>query len=159
MMHNNSFTTAFLVGQSAAEVFQAVTNVRGWWSETIEGGTSALNDEFHYQVKDIHTCSMKLTEVVPEQRVVWLVLDNHFSFTKEQGEWKGTSIIFDISSKGGKTELRFTHAGLVSGQECYGICSNAWTDYIQNSLKDLITTGKGHPNSREFDPRVATQPA
>jgi len=37
--------------------------------------------------------------------------------------------------------------GLVPEYECYDICQNAWTNYIQNSLRNLIVTGKGQPNS------------
>lgn len=44
------------------------------------------------------------------------------------------------------TELRFTHAGLVPSIECYGDCSRAWGFYINESLRQLIMTGKGQPN-------------
>ena len=37
-MMGESYATSFRVDQSPAEVFKAVTNVRGWWSEEIEGG-------------------------------------------------------------------------------------------------------------------------
>jgi uncharacterized protein YndB with AHSA1/START domain len=145
------FSTTLLVDQTPKEVFQAINNVRGWWSEEIEGGTHKLNDEFTYHYKDVHRCKMKLIEVVPEKKVVWLVLDNYFSFTKDKSEWKDTTIHFDISTRDGKTQLRFTHQGLVQEYECFDICSNAWTDYIQNSLGKLIATGKGKPNKDEED--------
>jgi hypothetical protein len=81
---------------------------------------------------------MKLIEVVPNRKVVWLVLDNYFSFAKDQSEWKDTKVIFEISEKGNKTQMRFTHAGLIPQHECFEICSNAWTKYIQESLVSLI---------------------
>jgi len=148
-MTTRDFSTTILVDQTPNEVFNAVNNVRRWWSERIDGGTDQLNDEFTYQRWELHKCTMKLIEVVPDKKVVWLCLDNYFSFTKDQTEWVGTKIEFEIAEKDGKTELRFTHRGLTSAYECYNICFDAWTFYINGSLHDLITTGKGQPNARE----------
>jgi len=148
-MKDQSFSTTFSVDQTPNEVFNAVNNVRGWWSERIDGGTDQLNDEFTYQRWELHKCTMRLIEVVPDKKVVWLCLDNYFSFTKDQTEWVGTKIEFDISEKDGKTQLRFTHLGLTQAYECYDICFNVWTFYINGSLHDLITTGKGQPNPKE----------
>src|SRR5438034_459499 len=69
--------------------------------------------------------------------------------TKYKSEWTGTKIIFDISEKDNKTQLVLTHQGLVPEYECFDICKNAWTTYIQNSLRSLITTGKGMPNGKD----------
>ena len=143
------FATTILVDQSPEDVFNAVNNVRGWWSEEIEGGTEKLNDEFLYHYKDVHVSKMKLVEVVPNKKVVWLVLDNYFNFTKDNSEWQGTEIRFEISRTGNKTEVRFAHLGLVPAYECYDICSRAWNSYITYSFRCLITTGKGKPNPRE----------
>ena len=148
-MSNQDFTTTIVVDQSPKQVFDAISNVRGWWSEEIEGGTTKLNDVFDYHFKDVHRCKMQLVELIPDQKVVWLVLDNYFSFTKDESEWKGTKLIFEITPKNGKTQIRFTHQGLVPEYECYDICENAWTKYIQESLRGLITTGKGMPNNRD----------
>lgn len=145
------FTTTILVDRTPAEVFTAINNVRGWWSEEIEGNTDKLNDEFMYRYRDVHYCKMKLTEVVADKKVVWLVQDNHFSFTQDKSEWVGTQISFEISAEGGMTRLRFTHLGLVPEYECYNVCEEAWSNYIGNSLYGLITTGKGAPNPREGD--------
>lgn len=141
------FTTTIKVDQSPQEVFDAITNVRGWWSEEIEGDTIKLNDEFEYHYEDIHRCKVKLIEVIPNQKIVWLVEQNYFKFTKDKTEWTGTNPTFEISEKDGKTELRFTHVGLVPEYECFEICVGGWTNYIENSLFKLITTGKGAPNA------------
>jgi hypothetical protein len=146
-MNTSDFSTTMMVDQTPAEVFSAINNVRGWWSEEIEGSTDKLHDEFKYHYQDVHRCRIKLIEVIPEKKVVWLVMDNYFKFTNDKSEWKGTNIRFDISEKDNKTEIRFTHAGLVPEYECFEVCSNAWTQYVQQSLFSLITTGKGQPNS------------
>jgi uncharacterized protein YndB with AHSA1/START domain len=148
-MNNHDFTTAFTVDQTPEAAFAAITNVRGWWSEDIEGRTDKLGAEFKYRFRDIHRCKMKITELVPGKKAVWRVLENYFNFTSDESEWTGTDIIFDISGKGGKTEVRFTHVGLVPDYECYDACSDGWGTYINGSLKDLITKGKGQPNVGE----------
>ncbi|MCW4468543.1 SRPBCC domain-containing protein [Flavobacterium sp. MFBS3-15] len=144
-----SYTTAFSVSQSPAEVYTAITNVSKWWSEQVDGGTSEKGDEFTYQYKDVHISKMRIEEALPDKKIIWRVLNNHFNFISDETEWVGTRIIFEIQEKDGKTELRFTHDGLVPDYECYEICHDAWTSYIQGSLKSLITTGKGNPNTRE----------
>jgi hypothetical protein len=89
---------------------------------------------------------MKIIEFIPNKKVVWYVLENYFDFTHDKTEWKGTKIIFEISKKDNKTQIQFSHLGLVPAYECFDICSNAWSQYIQSSLRNLITTGKGEPN-------------
>jgi hypothetical protein len=145
-MTATDFNTSIVVDQTASEVFNAINNVRGWWSEDINGGTDKLNDEFSYSYGDAHRCQMNIIEMVPNKKIVWLVLDNYFNFTKDKTEWNGNKIIFEISEAHNKTELQFTQEGLVPEYECYDICQNAWSSYIQKSLRNLITTGKGQPN-------------
>jgi hypothetical protein len=148
-MSIQDFTTTLLVDQSPGEVFNAINNVRGWWSEDIDGSTEKLNDEFIYHYKDVHISRMKLIEVIPGKKVVWLVLDNHFNFTRDTSEWRGNKIIFEITEKDNKTQIQFTQVGLVPAYECYNICRDAWSNYINNSLRSLITTGKGQPNPKD----------
>ena len=148
-MNDQNFTTTIAVDQTPKEAFAAINNVRGWWSEEIEGSTDKLGEKFKYHFKDVHRCKLKITELIPGKKVVWHIFDNYFSFIKDKTEWKGTDIIFDISKKGNKTEVRFTHVGLVPEFECFDSCSNAWGSYINGSLRSLITTGKGQPNKKE----------
>ncbi|NII27682.1 SRPBCC domain-containing protein [Pseudoflavitalea sp. X16] len=148
-MATKDFTTTFVVDQTPEQVFNAINNVRGWWSEEVEGSTDKLNAEFNYHYKDVHVSKMKITELIPGKKVAWLVLENYFDFTKDKNEWKDNKIIFDITQKGNQTQLQFTQVGLVPAYECYDICRDAWTNYINNSLRSLITTSKGQPNPKE----------
>jgi len=145
-MKPENYTTTIMVNQSPEQVFKAINNVRSWWSEQIEGRTDALNELFNYHYQDVHRSTMKIVQFIPNKSVVWLVEDNYFNFIKDQSEWKGTKISFEISDKGSQTELVFTHVGLVPSYECYNICADAWSNYVQGSLKNLIEHGKGNPN-------------
>jgi hypothetical protein len=153
-MSNRNYTATISVDQSPKEAVDAIRNVRGWWSEEIEGTIVKVGDEFKYHYQNLHTCTMKFVELVPGKRVAWLVTDNHFSFTEDKTEWKGTKVVFDIAKKGDKTEIHFTHEGLVPSYECYNVCSDAWGSYIRGSLKNLIATGNGSPNPKESAEKV-----
>jgi hypothetical protein len=146
-MNTKDFTTTLVVDQTPNEVFNAINNVRGWWSEEIEGSTNKLNAEFTYHYEDVHRCKMKIIDLIPNKKVVWFVVNNYFNFTKDKSEWTGTKIIFEISKQDDKTQIFFTHQGLAPEYECYDICQNAWNNYLHNSLRNLITTGKGQPNA------------
>jgi uncharacterized protein YndB with AHSA1/START domain len=145
-MDTESYTTSFTVDQSPEEVFAAVTNVRGWWSGEIEGRTDQLGAEFTYRYQDQHRTRQRITELVPGKKIVWRVLDSEINFVKDKTEWNGTEIVFEIRRKGSQSELNFTHVGLAPRIECYGKCAGAWGFYINESLRSLITTGKGDPN-------------
>jgi uncharacterized protein YndB with AHSA1/START domain len=157
-MKSEDFTTVVLVDAPAQNVFAAVNNVRGWWSENIDGDTDKLNGEFLYHYQDVHRAKMRITEFVPNKKVVWHVVDNYFKFTEDETEWKDTDVIFEIEEKEGKTQLTFTHKGLIPDYECYNVCHDAWTHYIQDSLKDLILTGKGSPTPKDTEEGSADTP-
>jgi len=141
--NEQNFTTSILVDQSPAEAFIAINDPRAWWSAGIGGITDKVGEEWTYNFGESHRSKIKTIELVPGKKVVWLVEENHFAFTKDPHEWEGNSIIFDISEKDGKTEVVFTQVGLVPSYECYKACHDGWTGFVQKSLQKLITTGKG----------------
>jgi uncharacterized protein YndB with AHSA1/START domain len=149
-MQNHNFNITFLVDQTPNKVFNAVTNVRGWWSEELEGNSEKLNDVFIYRHGDFHFSEHKLTEVIPDAKIVWYTLDSKLTFVEKQDEWNGTEMIFEISKQGDKTKLDITHLGLVPDFQCYDGCSKGWTHYLKNSLLPLITTGQGKPDIKKI---------
>ena len=146
-MKKDGFTASFTVEQTPDEVFAAINNVGGWWSGEVTGETNKPGAEFTYRYKDMHKTTQKVTEFVPGKKVVWHVTDAELTFVKDKTEWIGTDIVFEIAKKGDKTELRFTHVGLIPAFECYGGCSGAWGALVDGNLRNLITTGKNQPDA------------
>lgn len=146
-MNDQNLTMTFAVDQTPEEAFAAINDVRAWWSGDIQGDTDKLGAEFTYRNKDIHRSTQRITEFAPAKRVVWQVVDSDLSFLKNRSEWNDTTILFEVSRKNGKTEVRFTHRGLAPDHECFDVCSNAWGFYINDSLRRRITMGKGQPNN------------
>lgn len=148
-MENQDFNTGISVEQSPEKIFNAITNVRGWWSENIEGKTDELNSEFTHRDRYL-LVTFKITYLTP-QKMVWKVKNSHCNkFRENIHEWAGTKVLIEIIPKGQRTEIRFTHQGLVPQFECYQACSKAWTYFITDSLKKLIKTGKGDPISKDY---------
>jgi len=141
-MQASDFRTTIKVDQTPNEVFEAVNTPQDWWSGDFEGDTKNLNDEFTYRYEDMHYSKQRVIESIPGEKVVWLVTESQLNFIEDKEEWTGTKIIFEITKKEGKTELKFTHEGIKPEVECYDGCSTAWGQLIQQSLFTYITTGK-----------------
>ena len=148
-MANKNYSTSLVVDKDISSAFNSIKNFRGWWSKEIEGNTDKLGDTFFYHYKDVHRCKIKLIEVQKDKKLVYQVVDNQFNFTKDKTEWINTRLVFDLYPEGDKTKIIFTHEGLVPQYECYAVCKDAWTSYIQGSLKAFIETGTGKPNGKE----------
>lgn len=157
-MKNQDFTTTISVAATPQQVFDAVNNVRGWWSENVDGNTDKLGGTFKYRYQDVHVCTIQITEFIPGKKLAWHMQDNYFKFTKDAHELTGSDITFDISGENGTTQLTFIHKGLMPLCECYQVCSDAWTHYIQESLKNLIVTGKGNATPKDTGKPAQEQP-
>jgi hypothetical protein len=148
MMKNASYTTSFAVAQSPKQIFAAITNPRAWWGEGISGDTDKLLGEFTYRHGKIHLSKQKITELVLNKKLVWKITQSELNFAKHKSEWDGTEVIFEIGKNGDKTELKVTHAGLVPQFECFEGCSSGWNFYLNDSLRNLLETGKGEPDPK-----------
>jgi hypothetical protein len=147
IMKAQNFTTSILVDCTPQEAFDAINDVRSWWSGEIEGRTDLLGAEFTYSYKTMHRSTQRISELVPGKKVVWHVTESELHFVRDVNEWNGTDIVFEITKKGDKTEVRFTHLGLLPTVECYDGCSGAWGFYVNESLRDRIVKGAGRPNA------------
>ncbi len=147
-MTDRSFTMTMIVHQPAEKVFAAIINPRAWWGEGIVGETAKLNGEFIYRHSSFHISTQKITELVPNKKLVWKIIQSELSFVAHKSEWDGTEVVFDISKNGQNTELKVTHAGLVPQFECFEACSGGWSFYLNDSLRKLIETGRGEPDPK-----------
>jgi hypothetical protein len=140
-----SFTTSIEILKSPRDVFKVLTSdVPKWWGgKDLSGSYTKLNDEFIVHHKGAHYSKQKLIEVIPDEKIVWLVTEGTLHWLKnEKQEWTNTKMIFEISTDNGKTILHFTHYGLVPSKECYEACQQGWTMVITDWLLHYITEGK-----------------
>ena len=153
-MNDKSFSITITVDQTPEQAFAAINDVRHWWTGVIEGSTNTLGAEFTYRYKDMHFSKQQVTELVAGRKVVWTVTDSALQFAEHKDEWTGTKLVFDIVSKGDKTEVCFSHVGLVPALDCYGACSKGWTQLVnelasfiaakaQPTLKAAVRTAEG----------------
>jgi uncharacterized protein YndB with AHSA1/START domain len=113
---NRVYSTAIEVPKSPNEVFSRLTHDVGkWWPEDVEGETAKLNDEFIFRSGDAHFSRNKVIELVPDQRVVWLVTEGIRK--TDNFEWTGTKMIYEITPKGENTLVQFTYDGPVREDE------------------------------------------
>ncbi len=148
-MNRQDYTLTIELTKSPSEVFGSITHdVAKWWGgDDLEGNTTKLNDEFIINHPGTHYSKQKLIEVIPDKKVVWLVIDSKLNWlTNNQHEWTDTRMIFDIIDKGGRTILHFSHTALSPDMECYERVSQGWDTVIKDWLFQFITTGKGHFN-------------
>ncbi len=142
-MTAKSYTAIIEVAKPPQDVFDCIKEVTKWWTKDFEGSNTNLNDEFVICHPGAHYSKQKLVEVIPAKKLLWLVTEsNLYWLEKDKHEWTDSKLIFDITSKGNKTLLRFTHEGLVPQKECYVRCTQGWELVIKERLVSFITDGK-----------------
>jgi hypothetical protein len=144
-MKKQDYTASITVDATPQEAFKNINSVTKWWTDDLKGSSQKLNDEFTVRFGDVHMSKQKLVEVIPDKKVVWLVTDSKLNFIEDESEWTGTKISFELSNNNDKTQIHFTHFGLVPEVECYIDCRRGWDHYIKGSLFKLLTEGKGSP--------------
>lgn len=143
-MKNKNFHTTIKVNASAEDAMKKISQVDGWWAKKFTGKAEKLNDKFTVDFGKTFV-DFKISELVPNKKVVWKVTDCNLHWINNKKEWNGTEVIFELSGKNKSTQIDFTHVGLVPGVECYNDCEVGWTGHVTNSLVQFINDGKGIP--------------
>jgi hypothetical protein len=142
-MGNNDFNCSISAKISPAEAIKKINNVPEWWGVSFEGKSEKQNDQFTIKMGGDSFFDFTVTELIPDQKVVWLITDCYMPWYADKKEWANTRLIFDLGESNGETALRFTHEGLTPEVECYKDCEPGWTHWIKTSLHSYFTTGKG----------------
>jgi len=143
-MKKKNFHTTIKVNASAAEAMKKISEVKKWWAKKVKGKTEKVNDKFVVDFGETFV-DFKISELIPNQKVVWIVTDCHLDWINNKKEWNGTEVVFKISEKKNSTQIDFTHVGLVPSFECYEDCETGWTEHVTESLVKFINEGKGMP--------------
>src|SRR5438552_18260138 len=99
-MSSQDYATSITVDRTPADVFDAISDPRRWWSGEFEGPADEVDGVFTYRYEDLHISKQKVTELVRGKRAVWLVVEGGATLVAAKNEWKGTSNIIDIADTG-----------------------------------------------------------
>lgn len=135
------------INTTVDKMYHALTHeIPLWWTELFEGSSSEEGNLFTIRFGDQIHKTMRVKELTANVKVVWSVEDSLIALPdlKNQTEWIGTTIVWEIEEKKGGCQIKLTHIGLNPAIECYEICSNGWLQFI-GSLKKFLETGEGVP--------------
>jgi len=136
-----NYSVALELAKSQAEVFDHVIDLSKWWPEDFEGDNIRLNSEFIFKTGDSHYSKNKVVEFVPTHKIVWLTTE---SIRKTDNfDWTGTKMIFELTPKGGRTQLKFTYDGVVPGNEydrLVEICDFVIKEKLYNLIESFTAT-------------------
>jgi len=139
-----SFRKTVTVTASAEETMEKISQVNLWWIKGFLGNASGLHDTFKVLFGEPSYVDFMVSELVPGKKVVWKVVDCYLHWFQDKKEWNNTEVVFELASKNGKTNIDFTHLGLIPEVECYEVCEKGWSGHI-NTLATFINEGKGLP--------------
>jgi hypothetical protein len=139
------FTCSITTNVTAAATMAAISHVQDWWAKDFTGTAEKLNDQFTVRFGDTFV-DFKVTEFIPDTKIVWTVTKSFLPWLKDKTEWINTKVIFELSTLNKMTTVHFTHVGLVPQVECYDNCVRGWTQYVPGSLNKLLNEGVGQPN-------------
>ena len=138
------FSLSLAVKASAKETMKRISQVNLWWAKNFKGQAGKLNDEFSVHFGYTYV-NFRISEVIPDRKIVWLVTDCNLHWIDDKKEWNDTEVIWSLAEKDGKTRIDFVHKGLTPASECYESCEPGWTHHIKDSLVKLIEKDKGFP--------------
>ena len=139
-----NFHTTIKVNANTEGVTKKINQVNQWWAKNVKGETDNLHDKFTVDFGSTWV-DFQITELIPNKKVVWKVLDCNLEWIKNKKEWNGTEVVFEISEIKNESQIEFTHLGLIPSFECYEDCKVGWTEHVTESLLMFINEGKGMP--------------
>jgi hypothetical protein len=147
MKNQKDFSLSFTVKATAKESMKSISLVKLWWAKNFKGKAVKLNDKFsvYFGGSEDTFVDFKISEVIPDKKISWLVTDCNLHWIDDKKEWKNTEVIWNLTEKNGKTKIDFVHKGMTPESECYESCKPGWTHHIKDSLVKLIENGEGFP--------------
>ncbi|SDI19726.1 SRPBCC family protein [Chryseobacterium jejuense] len=143
----NNYTNTIEVKTTASKAYNALAyHIPLWWTEMFEGASEKTGDIFTIRFgADIYK-TMQVKEAISDTKMIWNVEDSLIALPelKNQTEWIGTTIVWEIEETEENSRIKVTHLGLNPDIECYDICSNGWIQFL-GSLKLFLETGNGTP--------------
>jgi len=104
------------------KVYEALTTqggLRGWWTadSVAEPRVGSVAEFGFYNRANLF--QMRIDELQPSRRVVWTCLGR-------PDEWKGTSVVWELTPKDSGTDVRFAQSGWRSTEGAFALVNSTW---------------------------------
>src|SRR5487761_2048562 len=86
-LQQQDFRLGLTVKASAQETMDKISQVNSWWAKNFKGRARKLNEEFSVYFGDTYV-NFKISEVIPNKKIIWLVTDCNLHWIKDKKEWK-----------------------------------------------------------------------
>jgi uncharacterized protein YndB with AHSA1/START domain len=137
------------LGATPAVVYAAISTpagIRHWWTSGAEGD-SEEGGTIRVTFREDHWTELLLEALDPGREVRWRCTAQQEDGFGQPDEWVGTTMSFLLEPAGGdRTRLRFVHHGL-RALDCVDMCTGGWNFYVGQSLRRLVETGQGLPDT------------
>jgi len=144
-MENKNYNRTIMVNASLEEAMKKISQINLWWRKDFSGIADNLNDKFTVPFGELNGeiafVDFMISELVPNKKVTWKVLDCNLPWFKDKKEWNNTEVVFILSEENGKTTIDFTHIGLVPEVDCYEACEKGWDGHITRDLVKFMNEG------------------
>jgi hypothetical protein len=144
-MKEQSYQSSFIAHIPPKEAFEKISRVSEWWAKNFEGTSQRPDDVFTVRFRSGDMFQAKVTEMLPDTKIIWEFIDAYQGWVKNSTEWIGTKIMWEVTPQKEGVEVTMTHVGLVPELECFAQCTKSWHYLMQESLFQFLNEGKGHP--------------
>ena len=145
---STNYTREIVVSSTPAEAYKALTTgFNKWWTTDCNPVTNA-GEKITFKFGPSYWV-MRANNLVPNELVEYECIEAHHVHdglpSSILDEWKKSILKWAIQKQEEKTNIIFTHEGLVPSLECYEVCEQGWDYFFVNSLKQYLDSGEGTP--------------
>lgn len=94
-MKNKDFQQIIIVNASADEAYNKIAKVGDWWAKSFTGKALKVDDNFRIEFGDTWV-NFKITEAIPDSKIVWYVTGSYLPWLKDKTEWTDTEVVFEV---------------------------------------------------------------
>ncbi len=142
---SQDYHTCITADITPKEALDKIGRVSEWWATNFEGSSQKLNDIFTVRFGSGDMYKVKVSEFIPDKKIVWQVIDSNQTWVANATEWTGTKIAWEVSTQKDGMRIDMTHIGLVPGIDCYNRCKQGWDYLLHKSLFRYLTENIGLP--------------
>ena len=131
-----------LINAPVARVYDAIATADGistWWDPQTPKQTDRGLVLEHNPGPEHGIVQLLVVDRVPNTRIEWECVSTHAA-SSPASAWTGTHFIFDLSERGGATNLRFRQTGYDERSAFFTSNADAWQNVLAN-LKRTVELG------------------